>query len=369
MSRALAGAGCEVVLAATSPFERLDGFEDVCIRPIAERVSSAPSRVKLLGRRLRSQADRAGALRRIVRAFVPDIVHVDSNIGKFDFLYFRYLRSLGTRVVCTVHEPKPDSGVDWFDRARWRAADHLLVHSEVSMAALLEGGVERSKITRIFHATYLDICPVSSVSQEEARISLGLPPDARVVLFFGAIRPNKGLDLLIQAFGRIGAADYNAYLVIAGEPQEDFAKYQRQIEGLGLRSRTLLSLRYIPFTDFPMYFRAASTVVFPYRRVQQSGVLQIAYAYGRPVVATDVGGLREAVETDRTGVVVRADNVDALAGALRWMLSNASVAEDMGKRGRRLAETKYSWTKTAEEIGRVYRALGTSPRAAAQNSL
>jgi D-inositol-3-phosphate glycosyltransferase len=345
------------MLATTDPFEPLDGFGDLRIRSMGPRVSPTRPRIVFLTRRLINQASNFRRLLRLVHEFRPNIVHLNSPIGKLDFLYIRYLRALGARVAYTAHEPAPDTGVDWFDGARCRAADAIFVHSLKSLEAVAASGIDESKIARIHHGAYLDICPSPSISRDEAKRSLGLSPGAQVVLFFGYISPYKGLDILIKAFARLTDETPSAYLVIAGEPQEAFAKYQSEIEELGITDRVILDLRYIPFAEFPRYFCAADVVALPYRRIQQSGTLQLAYAYSRPVVAANVGELCEKVTEDRTGIIARAEDPEALASAIREVLANRVLAEEMGRRGRLLAETKYSWSAVVKRTAEVYRSI------------
>jgi D-inositol-3-phosphate glycosyltransferase len=350
-------AGFDVVLAGTTPLERLEGFDDLRVYPLGARFSPTRPRPVFLIRRALNQAAKFRRLRRLIREFRPHIVHVNGPTGKLDFLYFRYLRALGARVVYTAHEPEPDTGVDWFDRARCRSADAIFVHSQKSLEAIARGGIPHTKIARIYHGAYLDICPNPALSRDEAKRSLGIGPHARVVLFFGAIQPYKGLDILLKAFARVTGEDPDTRLIIAGEPQEDFAPYRHEIDALGLTDRTMLDLRYIPFAEFPRYFCAADVVALPYRRVQQSGALQLAYAYSRPVVATNVGGLYEAVKEDGTGIIVDAGDEDQLASGIRQMLSDPAAGDEMGRRGRHAAETKYSWNAIVERIAQVYRAI------------
>jgi D-inositol-3-phosphate glycosyltransferase len=359
LSRALADTGCEVALATTVPFEPLE--ETKSIRVIAIGTRPTPSSFRPLSwlRRALFQFDRFRRLGQAIREFRPDIIHFHNTVGKLDFLYFRWLRLFRRRIVYTAHDIRLDSEVTWFDWARFRAADAILVHSLNAREDLKAGGIDEARIVRIHHGNYLHLCPPSSISPEDARSSLGLHPDDQVVLFFGTISPYKGLDLLIDAFAKVCLENRSAYLVIAGEPLQDFTPYRRLIESYDLTRRVLLDLRYIPFSDFPKYFTSAHAVIFPYRQIYQSGVLQLAYAYGRPVVVTNVGGLGETVAEDQTGLVVPAEDVGALVSAIHSMLADSTAAEEMGRRGRWLAETKYGWDTIAQQISETYRSVRT----------
>ena len=360
LADALAGAGLDVTLATIAPYEPLESRHEIRVCSIGTAANPRLPLPLRLPARAAGQMERWARLRRLVRTLQPAIVHVHNPLSKLDFLRFRGLRNIGARVVYTAHDPRPDTGTTWFDWARFRAADAILVHSTNAKNDLIAGGIAPSKIARIHHGNYLKFCQETGVPSAEAKRLLGLAPSARVLLFFGTIMRYKGLDVLLEAFARVSPEHPDLHLVVAGEPLEDFAPYRRDIERLGIAGRTLLDLRYVPFNEFPKYFASADAVVFPYRNIYQSGVLQLAYGYRRPVVGTNVGGLGELIEEDRTGVVAAAEDPRALAAAIQRLLADPVAAAEMGVRGRRLAESKYAWETVAQRVIEVYRSVHVS---------
>ena len=153
----------------------------------------------------------------------------------------------------------------------------------------------------------------TQMPREGARRKLGLPDDARVLLFFGLIRDYKGLDLLIEAFGTL---DERYHLVIAGEPYGDLGEYEKLIAASPQRGHIHLQARYIADAEVPGFFGAADAVVLPYRSATQSGITAIAYHFGVPVIATDVGGLKEALNDGRTGILVPKVSASAVAAGI-----------------------------------------------------
>jgi glycosyltransferase involved in cell wall biosynthesis len=151
------------------------------------------------------------------------------------------------------------------------------------------------------------------VEQATARERLGLPADARVLLFFGLIRDYKGLDILLDAFAGL---DERHHLVIAGEPYGDMAPYQERIARLPRPGRVHLHARYIPDAEVPLFFGAADAVVLPYRSGTQSGITAIAQHFALPVLATDVGGLKEAIAHEVTGLVIPSPEARAVREAI-----------------------------------------------------
>jgi glycosyltransferase involved in cell wall biosynthesis len=237
--------------------------------------------------------------------------------------------------------------------------DLILTHSLRTKRQLEREGIPEWRIKKILHGSYLHLCQPADLPTEEARRLLGISPDANVVLFFGSIEWRKGLDRLVDAFAILARRDRSLYLVISGYPNEDFRPYERRMRELGIRDLVKVNLNWIPYSDMQKYFNAASVVVLPYRRISQSGVIQLAYAYARPVVVTDVGGIGEIVVEDGTGIVAKSESAEDIAEAIQVLLSDPVRAASMGQLGRRLAETKYEWRHIAQQLARFYRAAGT----------
>ena len=138
------------------------------------------------------------------------------------------------------------------------------------------------------------------VNKQLAVEQLKLDPRKKTLLFFGLIRDYKGLDLLIAAMSLL---DESYQLIIAGESYGDFEKYRQAIESSSARSRIEVLNRYISDDEVPQLFSAADLLVTPYRSATQSGVIPVAYHFDVPVLATDVGGLKESIERAGTGLV------------------------------------------------------------------
>lgn len=152
------------------------------------------------------------------------------------------------------------------------------------------------------------------VARTAAAAQLGVDPANKTILFFGLIRDYKGLDLLIEAFAQLNATHQ---LVIAGEAYGDFAKYQRMIDAHPSRDRIHVFQRFIGDAEVPAFFSAADCLVLPYRSATQSGVTAIAFHFGVPVIATDVGGLAEIVTHERTGLIVPKPDASAIAQGIK----------------------------------------------------
>mgnify|MGYP000078864088 FL=1 len=152
------------------------------------------------------------------------------------------------------------------------------------------------------------------VPRPRAREALGIPHDRKVLLFFGFIRDYKGLDILLRAFSMM-EKDY--HLVIAGEPYGSFEKYRQLIDNNRNRENIDPYIEYISNDRVPHFFSAADLCVLPYKSATQSGITNISYHFNLPVVATDVGGLRETIRDGETGLIVDRPEAEAVSAGIR----------------------------------------------------
>lgn len=164
------------------------------------------------------------------------------------------------------------------------------------------------------------------LDQKEAVRVLELDPDFRYFLFFGFIREYKGLDLLLKAFASKQIDKTKVKLIIAGEYYEDEAKYKQLINELGIEDSLIQHNSFIPDSKVNLYFSAADLVVQTYKDATQSGVTQVAYYYGKPMLVTNVGGLAELVPDGKVGYVCEVDQYE-ISNALQDFLQENRYAE------------------------------------------
>ena len=186
----------------------------------------------------------------------------------------------------------------------------------------------------------------------------GLKPGQPVIVFFGLLAPSKGIQDLLDAFALVRKSS-NAKLLIAGYPTKyfDMEELKQKIVDLELTDHVVLDTRYIPLDDVGGLMGLATVAVYPYRSSTQSGALQVAYTFGRPVVATAVGGLPEAVEHGRSGFLVPTNSPLELAESILKLVTNHELAKVMGEYSRHLSETRFSWKTVAQKIVKVYEGL------------
>jgi len=161
--------------------------------------------------------------------------------------------------------------------------------------------------------------------------------DSLVILFFGYVRKYKGLDILIEAFPKVLFNNKNAKLLIVGEFYDDLKEYLNLIRKLGIGDKVKLINQFVPNEEVAKYYQVSDVVILPYRSATQSGILNVAYGFYKPVIVTDVGGLAEFVDEGKTGFVVKPDSPDAIFEGVEKFLSlrdKTDFASNIEKRNR-----------------------------------
>lgn len=181
--------------------------------------------------------------------------------------------------------------------------------------------------------------------------SLYMDNNYNYLLFFGLIREYKGLDLLLKAMSDKRLDKYPLKLIVAGEFYEKKEPYLKMIDDLDINDKVIICDKYIPDEEVKNFFNLADMVVQPYKSATQSGVTQIAYHFEKPMLVTDVGGLREIVPNGKVGYVVEAEP-SQIADAICDFYDNerieyfeSNIIEE---------KKKYEWSKMTETIMKLY---------------
>lgn len=298
---------------------------------------------------------------RLIICSRPQIVHFQFlRRERLDTLFLCLLRLLPVPVIYTAHNvlPHENGRIDAFlKQLVYMAVNGVIVHSRYIQRKLLDAfHVNAAKTCVIPHGNFSLYVPDEAIGPARARQHLGLSPDDRVLLFFGYIRPYKGLELLIDAFATAADRDPRLKLVIAGKPQNEqlAEQYGRQIQATAVAERVLFHDRFIPFEEVALYFTAADLVVLPYRAIDHSGIMHLAYSFGKPVICTPVGDFPEVIEQGRSGYVLESSDAACLADAIATAFGDMQQLAQMGTYARNLGDTRYSWTEIARRTLHFY---------------
>jgi glycosyltransferase involved in cell wall biosynthesis len=289
---------------------------------------------------------------------VPDMLAYRRHAAETDVVHFQWLalqavdrHLLPSRpTVLTAHdllprEPRP--GQVRAQRRLYEAVDAVVVHSELGRRELVERvGVEAAKVHVIHHGAFDYLTRMPRTLPEELAA-----PGAPVVLFFGLLRPYKGLEVLLEAWRSL---DTDAELWIVGRPRMEVGALQAASP-----PRVKWVPRFVTDPELAACVARADLVVLPYlaaERFDFSGVLATALAFGKPAVIADVGGFAEVALAGAAQLVPPGD-AGALVDVLRVLLSDPQARERLAEGARAAAAGQYSWGEAAERTLALYREL------------
>lgn len=309
---------------------------------------------------------------RIVRQREPDVVHYVFP-HPWNALLSGFLGDVPS--VYTCHDPRFHLGetlvfrtvMGISQRCAMKRAGAVVTHGESLKRVLMDQGYEHSKIHVVPHGEYSfftrfrtsdsdpEGSPLSSLSAKDPASGNILPaapaaPGSKEVLFFGRIERYKGLEYLIEASPAIARKVPGFRLVIAG--MGDFRAYSPLVKEPSLFE---IINRFMSDEEVAELFYRASIVALPYVEATQSGVIPIAYGFGKPVVATTVGAIPEIVEHGRTGLLVPPRDSRALAEAIVELLLDDDLRRRIGEAGRRKGRDELGWRQVAQKTVVAYR--------------
>jgi glycosyltransferase involved in cell wall biosynthesis len=364
LGAALEEAGCDVTLwgRAPRPHETLalaTRFEPFFYRASERLAGRLPGGVW----RLAKGAEHAIDLLRLARRFAgqpPDLVHVQwAPLPVVDRRLMTRFRRIAPTVL-TVHDTTPFNGSPR-SRAQamgardvFAAFDRLIVHTAAGKARLTALGIAAQRVAVIPHGV-LPLPPTRGAAERSP---------APTILLFGKIKPYKGLDVLVEAFGRLPPAlRQRARLRVVGEPQVALAPIEARAAALGIADRIDWDLRYVADAEIGGIIASCDILAFPYRDIEASGVLMAALACGKPIVASALGAFAELLRDGEHGRLVAPDDADALAAALGDLLDDPARAVRMGEKVAALAAEVPDWRRIAASTIALYEELLRERRA------
>lgn len=307
---------------------------------------------------------------RYVAASNSKILHIlwNNKFESFDRTFLMlYYKLCGKKISLTAHnvnQAKRDSKDSFLNRftlrIQYRLSDHIFVHTRRMKTELCQDfGVADKAVTVIRHPIN-NAFPDTDLTPNDAKKLLGLRNDERTILFLGRLRPYKGIEHLVAAFQQLLTGQRNCRLVVAGAPNKGDESYLDELQRMANRElsqgQVLLRAEFIPDNEMEVYLKAADVLVLPYKDIFQSGVLFLAYSFGLPVVATDVGSFREEIIEGKTGFICRPDDPTDLAATLKKYFSSDLYKNLCTRRGeiKDYANSVHSWSAVAELTRNAY---------------
>jgi D-inositol-3-phosphate glycosyltransferase len=285
-------------------------------------------------------------------------------------LLMLYYHLFGKRIILTAHNVnvrKRDGRDTWLNRLslriQYRLCHHILVHTPAMKDELVADFAIAPPRVTVIPFGINNTCPITALGRREARERLGVGLDEKTLLFFGQLAPYKGLEYLTAAMSKLAKEDKDLRIVIAGRIKPGYARYweaiQTEISRTGLEHRIIQHVRFIPEAEVEVYFKAADVLVIPYVEIFQSGIPFLSYSFGLPVIATDVGSLRNDIIEAKTGFLCRAKDPADLARTIRTYFASDLYRNLETRRSqiREFANERHSWTKVGEILDGIYRHL------------
>ena len=220
--------------------------------------------------------------------------------------------------------------------------DEILCMS-TSVATELKKHTQKNIITS-FHPVSIDLPP--PISQEVAKEKLALDSNLEYLLFFGLIRPYKGLDLLIKSLAKLRDSKPNTRLMVVGESYEPMRKYRELAASLNVDDLVFFHDRFVPTAQIQLWFGACDWVVQPYKSATQSGITPMAIHYNKPCIVTNVGSLSDGI-SKKTGLVCE-PNPNALSQTIVKALTENKQFNDI--KAYKTLQEKRSWTAFCKEF-------------------
>jgi D-inositol-3-phosphate glycosyltransferase len=298
----------------------------------------------------------------------------ENSLRLFDrTLLILYYKLLEKKIVFTAHNVYKEARDERAGivhrlslKCLYRLVDRIVVHTSKMKEELCSlFSVPPGKVVVIPHGVNIRI-PRTGVDAGEARAKLGIPAGAKVALFFGLIDRYKGLEPFIDAMAGLIRNDPSFFLLLAGKPKRKSDYVPALLDRISQKlppQNVRHDVKFIPVPDVETYFAAADCLVLPYRRIYQSGILFLAYRFGIPVVATDVGNFREDVREGVTGFISKSDNAGDLADTLAGFFSSDLFRQRERTRKRIVeeAERDYSWVDIGKRTYEMYLSLLGTP--------
>jgi len=308
----------------------------------------------------------------------PKIFHIlwNGRLQLFDRTFLMlYYKALGKKIVLTAHNVNVakrdgyDSSINRLSlRVQYHLVDHIFVHTDKMKEELVsEFDVKKEKVSVIAFGINNSV-PDTELTPVQAKQKVRVSSSAKTILCYGRIRPYKGIEYLVAALRLTLRKDDSYRLIIAGEflkeSREYWGQIQETIEREGLGERVIQEIRFIPDEETEIYFKAADVLVLPYTGVFQSGVLFLAYSFGLPVIATDIGSFRDDIVEGETGYVCRSGDEADLARAIETYFDSSLFKNLDRSRAaiREFARARNSWSAVGDETCNVYAQLMTQHR-------
>jgi len=367
---ALRNAGIDAVLGSTSYYQDRQHFRNRKLRPepgLVDFVAWVPRLDARLRQLLKLIEGLLNMTALVIRFAVrpPDIVHVQflpllMRESRIEVWFLKFCRMRGSKLVYTVHDRLPHgTGDRHWDRFHdvYHLMDALVCHSQESKDRMAgEFGVDHERIRVIPHGPLF--APQTAPDAGAARRRLGLPPDARLVLCQGIIKPYKGIPFLLEAWDDLPEDGPGAVLLIVGAGEkEELQAISDRVSAMRHPDTVHCDFRFVSEQILSDYYDAADILVYPYKEVTTSGALLTGLARRKAMVTTKCPPFLELLRHDESAWLVDYGETRQLTLALAELIRDACKRERLARGTEFVLEGGISWDVIAQKTQECYQAL------------
>lgn len=286
------------------------------------------------------------------------------NLFEGIFLVFLY-RLMGKKIVYTAHHIQPKGKHKFYKyvvfSVVYRNIHHIICHTQQMKKTLISRyRLSANKASVIHHGLNMSV-PITDLSREAAREKLNLPPDAKILLIFGRMKPYKGVEIALESLKQVHASVGPVTLIVAGGRNHNrayLAKIKHDVEREGLTSQVQFYTDAIADDNIELFFKSADILLLPYTEGDfQSGVLFLALRFGLPVIASNLGSFPVGIENGKNGFVFNAGDPHDLAAKIEQYYKELDGQPHLRETLRQDALETYNWSSIAEQARDVYRQL------------
>ena len=283
---------------------------------------------------------------------------------RLDYQLIKLLQSAGRHVIYTAHNPfphEPKAG-DIRKYARiYQRVDHVIALSNFTRNEIMAHcGISSEKISVLPHGDYDALFSRYGCNNGLAENVRRKAGNRKIIAFLGHIRPYKGLEVFVDAFGLIKQRMPDSFFLVAGSVLVgDKKNWEEKLTGSCKPDDLWADIRFVPVEDLKAYLSVIDVLVQPYISASQSGNTVMAYSAGIPVISTNVGGLGEMTEDGKTGYIIAPGDPEAIADAVVKCFENDNY-EKISQNARRAAAEQFNWEKIAGQTADIYRQFAVS---------
>ena len=300
---------------------------------------------------------------RIVKSEKPDVIHFQwSQLPFIDRFYLNKIKKISP-LIYTMHNTTTHHGekplfyfIQKTSSIFLSYFSYFIVHTSYSRKIAIKNySLNKNNINVVPHGQ-LNYYFENKIDSKKATLNkYNISNNEKVILFFGNISEYKGVDVLVKAYGMLSPnVIKNTRLLIVGRPSINVISLQNLISSSKIKNNIIFDLRFIPENEVSQIFSICTVIAMPYRHIDQSGVLMTVLSYGKPIIASNLGGFKEIIKNGKHGKLVEPGNFQDLADALSEVLTNENQINKMGKAVKKLSMNWPDWKEIATQTIETY---------------